>query len=110
MSAIDIVNMNIKLLEKMLYELKDTKVGTIEDFKKHGIECELREHKQIKNDLEVLNILKNKEVDIFLLKDALKSHKYDIEGALKFYNNEFIEEYQLTLDEIDTIDRWLRRE
>lgn len=109
MKSLDIVNRNIESINNQLndYDEDDEEYGFYPSY--DTLMYELNELETIKKDLEVLNILKNKEIDIFLLNDALKSHKYDIEGALKFYNNEFIEEYQLTLDEIDIIDRWLRK-
>ena len=58
MNSLEIVNRNIKAIKKLLYNLKDVQEGTKEDFDKYYHEQELKEQEQIKQDLEVLEILR----------------------------------------------------
>ena len=59
MKSLEIVNSKIKHLKKRLYKLNDTKEGTVEDFEKYNLECELKEQLEIKEDLTALCFLKN---------------------------------------------------
>ena len=58
MKSLEIVNRNIKAIKKLLYKLKNVQEGTKEDFEKYYHEQELKDFKIIKQDLEVLEIIK----------------------------------------------------
>ena len=66
-------------------------------------------YKVIKKDLEVLEIIKNKEVVIGLLKGILHSDLH-IHNA-SYYNSHFVANYRhLTQEEFDLVKEWLSNE
>lgn len=95
MKSLEIVNRNIKMYKKMLYNLKDTQVGTIEDFKKYNIECEIKEYQQIKQDLEVLEIIKK-----ILIK--IEYVNYKDKQTHCFVINQFVKN-----EDIERLKQWL---
>lgn len=104
MKSLEIVNRNIKAIKKLLYKLKDVQEGTKEDFEKYYHEQELKDFKIIKQDLEVLEIIRKKDVDVAFLKTILDG--YLIDGTLIIYNEESNRQ-QLTLEELLKLKQWL---
>lgn len=90
MKSLEIVN---KLLEK---------INQYDDWFLTEFEAE-----QIKADLEVLEIIKNKKVDVDIIWILMKKHK-DINDILWYYNFLCLREYRyLTLEELLKIKQWL---
>lgn len=58
---------------------------------------------KIKQDLEVLEIIRNKEIDIGFLKSIL--HDYSNEEALEIYNDYGY--HKLTMEELLKLKQWL---
>jgi hypothetical protein len=63
----------------------------------------LKKYQQIKQDLEVLEIIKNKKVDIGFLKSILQD--YSNEEALEIYNDSGYR--KLTMEELLKLKQWL---
>ena len=112
MKSLEIVNRNIKAIKKLLYKLKDVQEGTKEDFEKYYHEQELKDFKIIKQDLEILEIIRNKKVDLQGLSYLLNEYK-DAELAyiLNQYNpTEYYTMHSrgcLTLEELLKLKQWL---
>lgn len=64
------------------------------------------EFQQIKADLEVLQIIKKKNVDIKNLRIYIKTFGHD-KDLLSAYNVGLNEEYHLTMEELLKIKKWL---
>lgn len=106
MEGLEIVNSNVRLLKKQLYKLKDVQEGTKEDFQKYTLECELKEQLKIKQDLEVLEIIYKKNVDVKNLRIYTKTFSHD-KDLLSAYNVGLDEEYHLTMEELLKLKQWL---
>ena len=88
MNSLEIVNRNIKAIKKLLYKLKDVQEGTNEDFEKYYHEQELKDFKIIKQDLEVLEIIK-KHLEIYIWQNIFsKEHELELDIILKHIDNE----------------------
>ena len=92
MKSLEIVNSVIRVCKA-----EDTAIGLLYI---EGLE-------QIKQDLEVLEIIRKKQVDLEVLKHSLGTYNNDMFKALYCYNGEFIEEYQLTMEELLKLKQWL---
>lgn len=62
---------------------------------------------KIKQDLEVLEIIRKKQVDLEVLKHSLGTYNSNMFKALYCYNGEFLEEYHLTMEELLKLKQWL---
>lgn len=58
MKSLEFINGKIKQIKKDLYKLGETKEGTAKDFGKYVLTEELKDYQDVKQDLEVLKILK----------------------------------------------------
>lgn len=107
MKSLDIVNKNIKAIKKLLYNLKDVQEGTREDFDMYYHEQELKEQQQIKQDLEVLEIIYKKKIVIEHIKTKLECWE-NLEALLEFWNSlTSHKDSQLTLEELLKLKQWL---
>ena len=107
MKSLEIVNRNIKAIKKLLYNLKDVQEGTKEDFDKYYHEQELKEQKQIKQDLEVLEIIRKKDVNLATLKLCIMRTD-TIEQLLSKYNkSRYFTQDELTMEELLKLKQWL---
>lgn len=95
MKSLEIVNENIKVLEEQLNELED-------ELDKTCIEIELKQLQQIKQDLNVLEIIRKKIVNVNILKMLLIG--FPLEKVLEMYNEDH---YELTLEELLKLNQWL---
>ena len=94
MNSLEIVNEHIKFIDDHSTQIKGTPVM-------------IDELQQIKQDLEVLEIIRKKKVDIEVLEHSLGSYSNDLFQALYCYNGEFVEEYHLTMEELLKLNQWL---
>ena len=101
---------SLEIVNDKIAELKDTyqhytaveKDKAKSSFAKFDIE----QFQQIKADLEVLEIIKNKTVNIEALKFCLENYD-NVEKAMEIYNY-FEEDYRkLTLEELLKLKQWL---
>lgn len=97
MKSLEIVNemLNYPFEERILTELATNETIIREE-----------ELETIKQSLEVLEIIKNKEVFISELKYAFKNRKND-EKILQFYNFGRGTQFQLTIEELLKLKQWL---
>lgn len=106
MNSLEIINERIKDLEDRLESAKYLANGNPSEFGKTVID-DLSKHldscKQIKQELEVLEILKNKKVDIGFVKSILES--CSIEESLEVIND--CGYRKLTMEELLKIKQWL---
>ena len=94
-----------KSLETLEVLVKHIEVeATVED-----LEQVKNAHKQLQQDLEVLQILKTKQVDINFFK-TLIPHNKTIKQLQSAYNMCFVQWARLTLDEIRKLKRWIENE
>ena len=99
---------SLEIVNDKIAELKDTyqhytaveKDKAKSSFAKFDIE----QFQQIKQDLEVLEIIRKKEVSIFELKYAFKNRRND-EEVLYFYN--WGKDAKLTMEELLKFKQWL---
>jgi hypothetical protein len=93
MKSLEIVNEHIKFIDDHSTQIKGTPV-MIDDLQ------------QIKQDLEVLEIINKKDVDIGYIKDLVKRFD-DNEYILERYNEIVSALYKLTLEELLKLKQWL---
>ena len=86
-------------------EIVDKKIKEIKD-DEFWIELSKSELQQIKQDLEVLEIINKKDVDIGYIKDLIKRFD-DNEYILERYNEIVSTLYKLTMEELMKIAVWL---
>lgn len=96
MKSLEILDLYLKVAEE---EMEEDKV-------KDAIKNNLN---QIKQDLEVLEIIKNKRVIVHLVITALNNCNGNVEEALKYHNDykgNFYDQF-LTLEELLKLKQWL---
>ena len=92
MKSLEIVNSVIRVCKA-----EDTAIGLLY----------IENLEQIKDDLEVLEIIKNKKVDVPLLERIIKGHSFN-QAILDIYN--LATSSQLTLEELLKLKRWLEEQ
>lgn len=103
MNSLEIINREFDGFDDALTDLE----------KNFSLELEINyyELKQIKQDLEVLEIIKNKEVDIKGIKLSYQGYLEGVfetlEIALQSYNTNIKRENQLTISEFEKLLIWL---
>lgn len=116
MKSLEFINKDLQDFEKALEDYKKRKEILNEEVDEEYIKQitkEIERYKQIKQDLEVLEIIYKKNVDISWLKENLEVVTlgiYPIEDALKGYNSIKRIEHQLTLEELLKLKQWLEKE
>lgn len=100
-------------LEKDLQErLKDDEligsIKEIEDARAILINNMYYGYNKVKQDLEVLEIIRKKRIDILALKCRINTFKDDNEGILHSYNAMLYSKkiYKLTIEELQKIKQW----
>ena len=104
---------SLEIVNDKIAELKDTyqhytaveKDKAKSSFAKFDIE----QFQQIKQDLEVLEIIRKKRVDILALECRINTFKDDNERILHSYNAMFYNKkiYKLTMEELLKLKQWL---
>ena len=100
MKSLEIVNKEIELIESELQKIENEEDSL---FPFDTLMNELEKYSQIKQDLEVLEILKNKKVDIGFVKSILES--CSIEESLEVIND--CGYRKLTMEELIKLKQWL---
>ena len=98
-------------LEKVDYKVTDLEAleMIVGDLTLKSRESNKEEIEQIKKSLEVLEIIKNKEVVVGLLKGILHSDLHTHNAS--YYNSHFVASYRhLTQEEFDLLKEWLENE
>ena len=93
---------SLKILEKLVKLATKDFGPSVKDLEKKGISIN-----QIKQDLEVLNILDYRAVNIELFKEVMYDYKNNDEKALYVYNFCEHEYRQLTMEELIKIKKFL---
>ena len=110
MKSLEIINKDLQDFEKALENYKKRKAINNEEVDEEYIKQmtkEIENYKQIKQDLEVLEIIRKKDVNIKLLKSYIKEELENDEDILECYNSHLETYRQLTLEELLKIKQWL---
>ena len=104
MKSLEIVNRNIKAIKKLLQNAKE---GTKEDFDKYYHEQELKEQLAIQQSLEVLEIIRKKDVNLATLKLCIMRTDTTEQLLSKYNKSRYFTQDELTLEELLKLKQWL---
>ena len=102
MKSLEIVNVRIAFIEASEWIKEESPYY----YEKVVLE-QLKELQQIKQDLDVLEIIRKKDVNIKLLKSYIKEELEKDEDILECYNSHLETYRQLTLEELLKLKKWL---
>lgn len=103
MKSLNIVNRKIEQIENYKHTDKSKQAYNIEEV---SMTITYKQMQQIKADLEVLEIIYKKEVDIGYIKDLVKRFS-DNDHILERYNATWDIVHHLTMEELYKIKQWL---
>ena len=89
-------------------ELINENLNIAKAIQREGLDCyeEIKELEQIKQDLEVLELIYKKNVDVKNLRIYIKTFNHD-KDLLSAYNVGLDEEYRLTMEELIKLKQWV---
>ena len=117
MKSLEIVNRNIEEAQEALDEATDDfriypcDYGTWEEIEEHYTAPYLRhyieENKQIKQDLEVLEIIRKKDVNLATLKLCIMTTDTIDQLLSKYNKSRYFTQDELTMEELLKLKQWL---
>lgn len=112
MKSLEFINKDLQDFEKALENYKKRKAINNEEVDEEYIKQmtkEIENYKHIKQDLEVLEIIKNKKVEVFYLWFNMKTLEEQGDAYILIsYNARFNNKlYELTMEELLKLKQWL---